>query len=60
MHKIWITSWPNGQALVVEVIKERPDHPGWYYIRKPDGGTDTTSAEFLFDMPPQCAPAPRK
>ena len=49
--KIWITSWPHGRAEVVEVIEERKDKKGYFYIRKESGGTDTTRSDFLFDMP---------
>jgi len=51
--KLWITGWPGGRAMIVEVIEERKDKPGYFYIRKPGGGTDTTKPEFLFDVPAQ-------
>lgn len=51
--KLWITSWPHGKAIIVEVIEEKKDRPGYFYIRKPNGGTDTTTNDFLFDLPSQ-------
>jgi len=51
--KLWITGFPTGAAIIVEVIKERDGMPGFFYIRKPGGGTDTTTSDFLFDIPPQ-------
>jgi len=54
--RLWITSWPNGNALIVEVVEERVDMLDHYYIKLPNGGTDTTSAKFLFDLPPQIKP----
>ena len=51
--KLWITGYPNGRAIIVEIIAEREDKQGLFYIRKPDGGTDTTSSRFLFDVPAQ-------
>lgn len=49
--KLWLTSWPYGKAVIVEVIEARKNTPDLYYIRKPGGRTDTTSADFLFDIP---------
>ena len=49
--KLWITGFPNGQSMIVEVIEERKDKPGYFYIRKPNGGTDTTNSDFLFNIP---------
>lgn len=51
--KLWITSWPYGKAMIVEVIEARKDMNNCFYIRKPGGGTDTTSSDFLFDLPAQ-------
>lgn len=52
---IWITGFPTGTAEIVEVIEERKDlsliHEKYYYIRKSNGGTDTTTSHFLFDIP---------
>jgi len=39
--------------MIVEVIEEYKDKPGYFYIRKPGGGTDTTTSDFLFDNPAQ-------
>ena len=50
--KIWITSWPNGKAKTVELIAPNTNMgKKYWYIRKPEGGTDTTSTDFLFDLP---------
>jgi len=53
--KIFLTSWPHGTLRPVEVIKEKEGQKGYFYIRylegRRKGGTDTTTSEFLFDMP---------
>ena len=51
--KLWITGFPNGKAVIVEIIEEQKDKPGYFYIRKPSGRTDTTTSDFLFDIPKQ-------
>ena len=52
-YKLFLTGFPTGILLLVEVIAERKDKPGYFYIRKPSGGTDTTSQKWLFDLPLQ-------
>jgi len=49
--KLWITSWPTGKAVIVEILGDNPNIKGGIYIRKPNGGSDTTTDEFLFDVP---------
>lgn len=53
--KLFLTSWPNGTLRPVEVLEERKDQKGYFYIRyiegRRAGGTDTTSSEFLYDLP---------
>ena len=49
--KIFLTSWPHGKLVCVEVIERKPNVKNAWYIRCPDGGTDTTFEDFLFDMP---------
>ena len=51
--KLWITSFPHGKAIIVEVIEEQEGKPGRFYIIKPDGRTDTTIADILFYIPAQ-------
>jgi len=53
--KLWISSFPHGKAVIVEIIEEYKDKPGYFYIRKPSGRTDTTTSNFLFDLPDQIA-----
>lgn len=48
---LWITSFPHGAAMVVEILGEHPDKSKLYWIRKPDGGSDSTDADFLFALP---------
>lgn len=50
-HKIFITSWPHGQARLVEILGPHPSIKGGIYIRYEHGGSDTTTEEFLFDVP---------
>ncbi len=41
-----------GDLLLVDVIeKKRQELGGGYYIRYANGGTDTTTEKFLFDVP---------
>ena len=49
--KLFLSSWPHGRLIPVEVIEEREDMPGHFYIRFASGGTDTTTNNFLFDIP---------
>lgn len=55
MRKIFLTSFPYGELQQVEVLGQNKTISGGLYIRYIDGprsgGTDTTTEEFLFDMP---------
>lgn len=48
---IFITSWPFGKAILVEILGGSPHKEDGFYIRKPNGGSDTTTSDFLFDLP---------
>lgn len=50
---LFLTSWPYGQLKVVDVIKKKHESisDNHYYIRYENGGTDTTTTDFLFDIP---------
>lgn len=52
---LWASSLPCDQLTLVEIISEHPDGNGKYYIRKPDGSTDTTDTDFLWDIPKECS-----
>jgi len=49
--KLFLTSWPSGDFKLVEVIEKHPSIKDGWYIRYGSGGTDTTTEEFLFDVP---------
>lgn len=49
--KIFLTSFPHGKLVLVDVIERKPNTKNAWYIRYQTGGTDTTTEEFLFDMP---------
>ena len=49
--KIFLTSWPHGKLVLVDVIERNTSKKNAWYIRYQTGGTDTTTEEFLFDMP---------
>jgi hypothetical protein len=55
MKKLFLTSFPHGELRLVEVIGQSPHKEGGIYIRYLDGpragGTDTTTNDFLFDIP---------
>ena len=51
LKKIWITGFPTGKAMIVEILGDHPSMEGGVYIRKPNGGSDTTTSKFLFDLP---------
>ena len=64
VFKLFITGFPFGDAKIVEVIEQKCRRDGLddFYIRYANGGTDTASEKFLFDMPknlhnhtPKCA-----
>ena len=49
--KLFLTSWPHGKLVHVEVIgRQLYIEDGWY-IRNQYGETDTTTSNFLFDIP---------
>ncbi len=55
MKKLFLESWPHGNLRVVDVIEERkelstPERKS-YFIRYSPGSTDTTTSDFLFDIP---------
>ena len=49
--KLFLTSWPNGRLKLVEIIGEHPSIKDGINIRYVSGGTDTTTGDFLFDLP---------
>lgn len=51
--KLFLTSWPHGKLRPVKTLGPHPSMKGGIYIRYLDGkgGTDTTRADFLFDIP---------
>ena len=53
--KLFLTSWPSGRLILVDVIEPVKDRNNCFYIRYPNGGTDTTSTKFLFDAPKELA-----
>ena len=48
---IWITSWPHGIAKLVTIAGANPNIAGGIYILKAEGGSDTTTEDFLFPVP---------
>lgn len=48
---LFLTCWPNGELVPVTIIGEHEFMPGIYRFRKPDGRTDFTKPDFLFDLP---------
>tara|TARA_R110002033_G_scaffold137150_1_gene176493 strand:- start:396 stop:602 length:207 start_codon:yes stop_codon:yes gene_type:complete len=51
--KLFLSSWPSGDLILVEVLGQNKFIEGGIYIRYPTGGTDTTRERFLFDIPAQ-------
>jgi len=53
VDKLFLTSWPCGRLRPVKTLGEHPTIEDGIYIRYLDskGGTDTTTDEFLFDLP---------
>lgn len=55
MNKLFLTSFPYGELRQVDVLGPSKHIIGGFYIRyldgKRSGGTDTTTKEFLFDIP---------
>ncbi len=49
--KIFLTSWPYGKLIEVEILGDNPNIKDGVYIRYPNGGSDTTTPDFLFDLP---------
>jgi len=51
--KLFLTSWPHGKLRPVEILGPHRTMKNGIYIRYLDGkgGTDTTTSNFLFDMP---------
>ena len=52
--KLFLTSWPSGQLILVDVLGLNECVIDGIYIRYPEshgGGTDTTTDKFLFDIP---------
>lgn len=49
--KLFLTSWPNGDLIPVQTLGKHPTIKDGIYIKYPDGGTDTTTSDFLFDIP---------
>jgi len=53
MKKLFLTSWPYGRLRLVDVLGENKRISEGIYIKYLDGkgGTDTTTSDFLFDVP---------
>lgn len=51
IKKLFLTSWPGGFLIPVEILGENKNIKDGIYIRYENGGTDTTTNEFLFDYP---------
>jgi len=53
MKKLFLTSWPYGRLRLVDVLGENKMISEGIYIKYLDGkgGTDTTTSDFLFDVP---------
>jgi len=51
LDKLFLTSWPNGDLIPVQTLGKHPTIKDGIYIKYPDGGTDTTTSDFLFDIP---------
>ena len=49
--KLFLTCWPNGKLILVDVLGDNPFIENGIYIQYPNGGTDTTKDKFLFDIP---------
>lgn len=53
--KLFLTSWPGGTLIPVKTLGKHPSIKGgiyiWYLGGRRPGGTDTTTDEFLFDLP---------
>ena len=60
--KLFITSWPHGRVRPVLVLDKSPYGPDKFYIQYLDGkgGTDTTTKDFLFDVPEGYAIVPEE
>ena len=50
-YKLFLTGVNSGKIEVVEILGENKNIDGGIYIRYETGGTDTTKARFLFDIP---------
>lgn len=57
---LWLTSWPNGKLKQVEIIDRNTNmgRGNYWYIRKNDGSSNTTTDSFLFDYPDTFYPGP--
>ena len=51
VKKLFLTSWPSGKLIVVDILGSHQTIKGGVYIRYPTGGTDTTVNDFLFEIP---------
>jgi hypothetical protein len=53
--KLFLTSWPNGTLIPVKTLGKHPSIKDgiyiWYLGGSRSGSTDTTTDEFLFDLP---------
>jgi len=53
-RKLFLSSWPYGRLRYVDTLGRNPNINQGIYIRYLDtGGTDTTTSDFLFDLPEQ-------
>ncbi len=50
---LFMSSFPSGDIRLVDVLGENKNIKGGIYIRYAEGGTDTTTERFLFEIPPQ-------
>lgn len=59
-RKIFLSGFPGGELRQVEILGRSKHKNGGWYIRYLDGrrldGTDTTTPEFLFDIPKSLNP----
>ena len=48
---LFLTSWPSGKLKLVNILGKNKNIKGGIYIRYATGGTDTTTNNFLFNIP---------
>ena len=50
MKKLFLTGL-HGKLILVDILGDNPNINDGIYIRYPEGGTDTTTPRFLYDIP---------